>query len=106
MYKYLAGLNSCTLPWQPLFPTLIALKGGHIQGSLLYQCTLNQLKVSLGGGLKSSAWPRTLNFPHPNCPLIITKREVVSALVQECTLLIHFNILTNVWSHLYSWVYI
>ena len=44
----------------------LALKGGHIQGSLLYQCTLNQLKVSLGEGLKSSASPRTLNTPHPN----------------------------------------
>ena len=51
---------------------LIALKGGHIQGSLLYQCTLNQLKVSLGEGLNSSASPRTLNFPHPNRPLTIT----------------------------------
>ena len=28
------------------FSTHIALKGGHIQGSLLYQCTLNQLKVT------------------------------------------------------------
>ena len=35
----------------------------HIQGLLLYQCTLNQLKVSLGEGFKSS---RTLNSPHPN----------------------------------------
>ena len=58
--------NECTLPWQTLFPTLIALKGGHIQGSLLYQCTLNQLMVSLGEGLKSSASPRSLNSPHPN----------------------------------------
>ena len=55
------------------FSTLIALKGGHVQGSLLYQCTLNQLKVSLGEGLKSSASPWTLNSPHPNGPLTITK---------------------------------
>ena len=44
-----------------------------MQGSLLYQCILNQLKVSLvEGSLKYSALPRTLNSPHPNCPLIIT----------------------------------
>ncbi len=48
------------------FPTFIALKGGHIQGSLLYQCTLNQLKVSLGEGLNSLPSPRTLNSPYPN----------------------------------------
>ena len=39
---------------------LIALKGGHIQGSLLYQCTLNQLKVSLGEGFTSD-----FKFPSP-----------------------------------------
>ena len=32
----------------------------------IYQCTLNELKVSLGEGLKSSALPRTLNSPHLN----------------------------------------
>ena len=56
-------IRICTLPWQSLFPMLIGLEGGHIQGSLLYQC---KLKVSLGEGLKSSASPRTLNSPHPN----------------------------------------
>ena len=56
----------CTLPWQPLFPTLIALKGGNILGSLLYQCTLNQLKVSLGEELKSSALIASdFKFPLP-----------------------------------------
>ena len=44
------------------FPTPIVLKGGHIQGSLLYQCILHQLKdPQFGEGLNSS---------HPNCPLI------------------------------------
>ena len=68
-----------TLPWQQLFPTLIALKGGHIQGSLLYQCTLNQLKVSLGEGLNSSALLRTLNSPHPNRPLTITYTRIAQS---------------------------
>ena len=56
-----------TLLWQPIFPMLITrvygIKEDHMQGSLLYQCILKQLKVSLGEGL---------NSPHPNCPLTIT----------------------------------